>query len=47
MVRGGRQSEVREEKVEDKEGKKEAREASSKKKGCHALTGEDTDWQSN
>ena len=44
MIREGRQSEVREERVNDEEGKKEAGEASSKKKGCHALTGEDTNW---
>ena len=44
MIREGWQSEVREEKVDDEEGKKETGEASSEKKGCHALTEEDTDW---
>ena len=37
MVRGGRQSEVREEKVEDEEGKKKGGKASSKKNCCHTL----------
>ena len=41
----GRQSEVWKEKVDDEEGKKETGEASSKKKGCHTLTEEDTDRQ--
>ena len=45
MIIEGRQSEVWKEKVDDEEGKKEAGEASSKKKGCHTLTEEDTDRQ--
>ena len=44
MIREGSQSEVWEEKVDYKEGNKEAGEASSKKKGCHTLTEEDTAW---
>ena len=46
MIRGGRQSEVREEKVEDEEREKKGWKASSKKKCCHTLAEEHTDWQS-
>ena len=44
VIREGRQSEIWEEKVDDKKGNKETREARLKKKGCHTLTEEDTDW---
>ena len=43
-IRQGRHSEVRQNKVEDEEGKEEARKASLKKKGYNTLAKEDTDW---